>query len=249
MISKTTLLTNLKLRIGPKLMSILSNDFIDEVLYMRTLPRFSDWYPQLYDIKLTADDAIPMRGYSGRITNFGAYRIPNQFDVPWVDSRERFHWRDLEDYRISGNDLTDIYNGGNFLMRSMFLNTMSLVPHTRSYFLVTFQEPDLILVDPPQNAHRDFNIVMQADRTLKTIPRNMERFFIDYFVAQMKSAIYIDRQYDSGTQTFNGVEIDTKLEDLREGDNEIKDLEDIFEKDYYKNPERFQTICLYQYKN
>ena len=134
-------------------------------------------------------------------------------------------------------------------MRSMFLNTMSLVPHTRSYFLVTFQEPDLILVDPPQNAHRDFNIVMQADRTLKTIPRNMERFFIDYFVAQMKSAIYIDRQYDSGTQTFNGVEIDTKLEDLREGDNEIKDLEDIFEKDYYKNPERFQTICLYQYKN
>ena len=32
-----------------------------------------------------------MRGYSGRITNFGAYRIPNQFDVPWVDSQERFH--------------------------------------------------------------------------------------------------------------------------------------------------------------
>ena len=49
------------------------------------------------------------------------------------------------------------------------------MPHTRSYYLVTFQEPDLLIVDPPQQSHRDFTVQLKANRTLKTIPKNIKQ--------------------------------------------------------------------------
>ena len=131
----------------------------------------------------------------------------------------------------------------------MFLSARSAMPHSRTYYMVSFQEPDLLIVDPPQQIHRDFSVTMQADRTLKTIPRNMERFFEDYFIAQMKFAIFQDLKYEDGTQTYAGVEIDTKISDFSNANSEIQEIEDMFEKDYYKNPQRFQTICLYQNKS
>ena len=249
MISRTKLLENLRIEIGSKVFDLLTNEFINKILYMRVLPRFSDWYPLLCKIRINKSCAVPFQNYNGKITNFAAYRIPDQFDVPWLDVNEEFRWRDIEDYNIGGNDTTDIYTGGNFILNNMFLSARSAMPHSRTYYMVSFQEPDLLIVDPPQQIHRDFSVTMQADRTLKTIPRNMERFFEDYFIAQMKFAIFQDLKYEDGTQTYAGVEIDTKISDLSEAKSEIKEIEEEFEKDYYKNPQRFQTICLYQNKS
>lgn len=248
MISKTKLLENLRIEIGSKLFDLLSNEFIDKILYLRVLPRFSDWYPLLCKIKITKDCAIPYRDYNGRITNFGSYRIPKQFDVPWIDINEEFRWRDLEDYSIGGNDLSDVYTGGNFILNNFFLNSRSVTPHTRSYFIIEYQEPDLLLVEPSLQVHRDFTVTMQADRTLRTIPRNMETPFERYFIAQVKYAMFQDRKYESGSQTFAGIEVDTKIDDLADAKSDIESLEEEFEGDFYKNPERFKTICLYQVK-
>lgn len=249
MISKSKLLTNLRIEIGPKLFDLLSNDFINEILYYRVLPRFSDWYPLLCKIRLTKDEAIPYQTYDGRVINYGAYRIPKQFDVPWIDSSEEFVWRDIEDYFIGTNDISDAYTGGNFILNNFFLQARSAMPHTRSYNEVSFQEPDLLLVEPPLQVHRNFVVVMQADRTLRTIPKNMETPFERYFIANMKFAIYHDRKYDAGTQTYAGIEIDTKIDDLSNAESEIEKLEEEFEKDYKLSPERIAVQCLYQYKS
>ena len=64
---------------------------------------------------------------------------------------------------------------------------------TRSYFIVRFQEPDLLIVNPPMQVHRDFNVTLQADRNLSTIPRNMETIFQKYFVALMKQYTFLEK--------------------------------------------------------
>ena len=248
MISRSELMRKLKRELSPHIYSMLSEEFIEEILYDEALKRFSDWYPLLCDIRIVQDDAIPYRDYSGRIFNYSTYKIPHSFNVPGIDTKERFVWRDLEDYQIGGNDQSDVMSGGNFLLNTMFLSARSNMPHTRSYFIIRFQEPDLIIVNPPMQVHRDFNITMQADRTLSTIPRNMERYFQDYFIALVKYFTYTRFKYESGNQIYGGIEIDTKISDFESSRSDIKELEDIFEKDYYKAAQRFDVICLYQKK-
>ena len=249
MISKTKLLENLRIDLGSRLFELLSLDFINKILYMRVLPRFSDFYPLLCMIRITKREAVPFRTWNGQVLNYGYYRIPKRFDVPWLDVDEVFNWRDIEDYSVGTNDYADVYTGGNFLLNSFFLSARSRMPHTRSYYNIDFEEPDLLVVNPPQASHRDFSVVMQADRTLKTIPRNMETLFERYFIACIKHAMYNERKYEGGSQTYAGIEIDTKIDDLSNAESEVKELEEAFERDFYKNPERFNVICLYQDKS
>jgi hypothetical protein len=60
--------------------------------------------------------------------------------------------------------------------------------------------------------------------------------------------MFQERKYESGSQTFAGIEVDTKIDDLADAKSDIESLEEEFEGDFYKNPERFKTICLYQVK-
>jgi len=249
MISRSELIRKLKREMSPAQFALLSEDFINEILYDEALKRFSNWYWMLCDIRITEKDAIPYQDYTGRVYNFSTYRIPSSFNVPGIDSSEKFTWIDIEDYQIGGNDTTDVLTGGNFLLNSMFLNAKSSFPHNRSYYTVTFREPNLLIVNPPQQIHRNFNVTMKAYRTLSTLPRNMEMYFQQYFVALVKYYLYIRKQHDSGSQVFGGIEIDTKLDDFKDSESVIKEIEDIFEKDYYRNPETFAVQCLYQRKS
>lgn len=249
MISRSELIRKLIREISPQVFRLCSEAFINEVLYDEVLPNFSDWYPLLCDIKITKDDAIPYKDYNGRIYNFGSYRIPEQFDMPGLDSREKFRWRDIEDYQIATNDNSDVYTGGNFMMNHLFLSSRAQVPHTRSYYIINFREPNMLVVEPPMQVHRNFVVTMQADRTLSTIPRNMRTWFFKYFVAKMKYAIYVKYKYEEGSQTYAGIDIETKIEDFKDAESEIKEIEEEFDKDYMKNPERFSVICLYQKKS
>lgn len=248
MISRSKLMSKLKRELSPQVYNILPESFINEILYDEALKRFSDWYPVLCDVRITGDDAIPFRDYSGRIYNYSTYRIPKSFNIPGINSKEEFVWRDLEDYQVGGNDQSDVMSGGNFLLNTMFLSARSNMPHTRSYFVIRFQEPDLLIVNPPMQVHRDFNVTLQADRNLSTIPRNMETPFQKYFVALMKQYTYNRLKYESGNQVYGGIEIDTKINDFENAESEVKEIEADFDKDYYKAPQRFDVICLYQKK-
>lgn len=248
MISRSMLMQKLKREISPPIFNMLPETFFNEILYDEALRRFSNWYWLLCDIQITQKDAIPYQTYGGKTFNYSCYRIPSQFDVPGLDSSEKFEWIDIEDYQIGGNDTTDVYTGGNFLLNNMFLSARSNMPHTRTYYLVTFREPDLLIVNPPMQVHRNFNVTMKAYRTLSTIPKNMEFYFQKYFVALFKYYAYNRLKYESGSQIYGGVEIDTKIDDLKEAESEIKELEEEFEKDYYKSPETFSTQLLYTKK-
>ena len=90
MISKSRLIQKLKRELSPQQFEFINEDFINEILYDEALRRFSNWYWLLCDIRITAENAIPFQDYTGRLYNYSTYRIPDNFDVPGIDTSEKF---------------------------------------------------------------------------------------------------------------------------------------------------------------
>lgn len=248
MISKSELVRKLKRSLGDKIFRLITDDFIDEVLEDETLDVFSEYYPQLINVRITKEDAIPYTDFNGKIYYWKVYRIPKQYPIASVNATKDYIWRDIENYYICGNDNSDTYSGGNFVLNQFFLSARAAMPHTRSYYQITFQEPDIIVIDPPLQTHRNFELVMQAKRTLDTVPRNMKTLFLQLFVCDMKIALYNRYKHESGTQTYGGIEIDMKIDDFSNAESERDELIQQMEKDWFKNPERFEVANLYNVK-
>jgi hypothetical protein len=251
MISKSELYRKIKRDIGDQLFRLISESFIEETLHDESLRVFSDYYPKLVSITIHKDDAIPYQDYTGRTFNYMRYRLPNitQPTSYYGMESEQYEWRDIENYYITGNDTSDIYSGGNFLLNQYFLSARAAMPHTRSYYQIQFEEPDILIIDPPQQQHRNFTVVMQANRTLKTIPRNMQTLFLQLVVCDIEIALLHKFKHETGNQTYGGIEIDTKLDDFSDAKSDREKLIDIFEHDWMKNPERFEVETLYQSKS
>ncbi len=248
MISKSELVRKLKRSLGDKIFRLITDDFIDEVLEDETLDVFSEYYPQLVNVRITKEDAIPYTDFNGKIYHWKVYRIPKQYPIASINATKDYVWRDIENYYICGNDNSDTYSGGNFVLNQFFLSARAAMPHTRSYYQITFQEPDIIVIDPPLQTHRNFELVMQAKRTLDTVPRNMKTLFLQLFVCDMKIALYNRYKHESGTQTYGGIEIDMKIDDFSNAESERDELIQQMEKDWFKNPERFEVANLYNVK-
>ena len=248
MISKSELRRRLKRSRGDKIFRLVTDEFINEILEDETLDVFSEYYPQLVNVRITKNDAVPYTDYNGKFFPYKIYRIPKQFPVASINGTRDYVWRDIENYYICGNDASDVYSGGNFVLNQYYLSARAAMPHTRSYYQITFQEPDIIVVDPPLQSHRNFELVMQAKRTLDTVPRNMKSLFLNLFVADVKIALYNRYKHEGGSQTYGGIEIDMKIDDYSGADSERKEIIDIMEKDWMLNPERFEVANLYNTK-
>lgn len=248
MISRSELIRKLKRSVGDQIFKLINQSLIDEVLQDETLLTFSDYYPLLVDITITKDCAIPYTSYSGINFNYMKYKLPELSDFRPLAQNEIFEWRDIENYYITGNDSSDVYSGGNFLMNQFFISARSTMPHTRSYFEVTFEEPNILILNPPQQTHRNFTVRMQSKRTLSTVLKNMQSIFMNLFVADMKIALYNKYQHETGNQIYGGIEIETKIENFADAVGDREKIIDIFEGDWMKNPERFEVINLYNNK-
>lgn len=249
MISKSELYRKLKREVGDQIFRLLSESFIDEVLHDESLRVFSEYYPLLINVMLTRNDAIPYQDYNGKVYNFKTYKLPEIAPVNPLSQQKTYEWRDIENFYLVGNDMSDVYSGGNFLLNQFFLSARADMPHTRSYYNITFEEPNIIVVDPPLQQHRNFTVTMQANHTISTLPRNMQSLFMDLFVADMKIAIYNKFKHQSGNQTYGGIEIETKIDDFADAKSDRKEIIDIFEHDFMKNPARFEVINLFNNKS
>lgn len=250
MITRSMLYSRLKKQLGSKLLRLISEDLINEVLNMETLPTFSDYYPLLVSMKIKASDAIQYTDYNGYKNGYTLYRIPNisSSNGFYQSQNDDYVWIDIENYYMTGNDYSDVYTGGNLLLNQFFLSANANIPHTRSYYILTFQEPNTLVVDPPQMIHRDFTVIMKAVHKLHTVPRNMREIFLSLFVADCKIYLYNEYANEEGSQVYGGIEIDTKLDRLSNGEDERKEVIEIMEADWMLNPERFEVINLYQTK-
>lgn len=249
MISKSELYRKLRREVGDQIFHLVSESFIEEVIHDESLRLFSEYYPLLVSVLITRADAVPYRDYNGKVYNFRMYKIPQSPSLGQLGNDQEYEWRDIENYYMTANDTSDIYSGGNFMLNQFFLSARSSMPHTRSYYMITFTEPDTLIVDPPLTQHRNFTVVMQANRTLATVPRNMQELFMQLCVADLKIALYNKFKHETGNQVYGGVEIETKIDDFSDAKGDRERLIEIFSKDWSLNPERFETMCLYQNKS
>ena len=246
MISKSELMRALKRELGTATFRLVTEQMVDEVLHDETLMTFSEFYPLLIDVQVTRDMAIPFQSYSGKLSNYRYYKLSKEKPTGQTMGVREYEWRDIENFYILGNDTGDCYTGGNFVLNQFFMSGRAAMPHTRSYYELKFMEPDIIEVSPPMTVHRNFVVKMQANRTLADIPRNMQRPFTRLFICDMCIMLYHEYAHDEGSQTYGGVEIDTRLGDLKDYQSERETLiNDVFEKDWFKNPERFEAEVLY----
>ena len=85
MISKSELIRKLKRSLGDKIFRLVTDEFINEILEDETLDVFSEYYPQLVNVRITKNDAVPYTDYNGKFFPYKIYRIPKQFPVASIN--------------------------------------------------------------------------------------------------------------------------------------------------------------------
>ena len=120
MISKSELIRKLKRSLGDKIFRLVTDEFINEILEDETLDVFSEYYPLLVNVRITKNDAVPYTDYNGKFFPYKIYRIPKQFPVASINGTRDYVWRDIENYYICGNDASDVYSGGNFVLNQFW---------------------------------------------------------------------------------------------------------------------------------
>jgi hypothetical protein len=229
------LLRKLQRRIGSKLYQSVNTDFFIDILNEETLDTFSSYYPKLVKgIKITKACAIPTYDPVNHLQQFHRYIIPKYTsDIEYVGI-ERAIFQD-QGYGSSFNGLNSIFAD------AIFAKVSSLMPYPVISYTTTFEAPEFCLVSPYRTNHTDFVLIMQRKIRLSEIPMGIQEYFVRLFTLDCKIAIYNEFPAARDSGTINGVEVNTNISDFNSATSDRESLLDIFEEDYYKNPERFDT--------
>lgn len=225
----------------------LCDDHMIEAAIHESLLLYSEFYPKRISFRVTRDMAIPHTDIKGRVINVGKFALP----LKWPNSDETINYIDIAGYHILGNDTSDAMSGwSNVMLETLVKQALSQLPNNRSPFTLRFEQPNIIVLDPAAtySFHQSFIVTMKIVRRLDEVQFSMHRHFEELFVAYMKKIIYNRYKHSKGTQEYAGVEIDTLIDDYSNADDEIKDKIELFKGDYYKNPELYDDILLYNHK-
>lgn len=232
--NETLLLRRLQRRIGSKLYNCVDEQFFMDVLNEETLETFSSYYPKLVrGIRITAADAIPTYDPQTGVTEYHRYVIPKLNP----DSDE---YIGIEQFLFPGQGFEQTMTGFNQpLVDAAFAKIRSLEPIPPIRYTCTFEEPNFCLISPYRRNHVDFTLVMQRKIKLSEIPNGLEEYFLRLFTFDCKLALYNEFPAARESGVINGIEVNTTLSDFSNAAADREALLDIFEEDYYKNPDRF----------
>lgn len=237
MLNETMLLNNLKLALGDDLFDGLDPEWLIHIMETRTQNSFSILYPKivkgiLIQEKHRIKSVHPQTGQEA----YYQYLIPNE-------AEGRYAFINIENYYFPGNFMNDRYTG----MMPMLTDTMagalrSLSPTPVIRTSVTFEPPNIAVLDPIPKVHRDFSLNMQRVRALSEFPLFFFEMFLDLYTADVKSAIYNKFKNARDGATIGGVEVKTFIDEYSSAESDRKELIATYRKDYFKNPERFEAI-------
>jgi hypothetical protein len=234
--NETMLLRKLQRRIGSKLFQAISVDFFVDVLNEETIDTFSSYYPKLIKgIKITRACAIPAYDPANNIQQFHRYKIPRYSqDIEYIGIERAI----MQDQGFSGS-----YSGlSSIFAEAAFSKVHSLMPASPVSYTTTFEAPDFCIVTPYRQNHADFVLIMQRKIRLTEIPMGLQEYFTRLFALDCKLAIYNEFPAARDSGTINGVEVNTSISDFNNALSDRESLLDVFENDYYKNPERFDSM-------
>lgn len=246
MLTRTELLRRLKLELGPHIWNLCTDVMIDEAIH-ESLLLYSEFYPQLYKIRVTKDMAVSWTDEKGRTVRYGKYLLPETYP----QTNEKIHYIGIFSYNIFGNDTSDAYSGrGNLMLDTLSKIALSQLPNSRSPFTLSFEQPNIISLDPSASYAfmQSIMLTMKVVKRLDQVQYTMARHFKDLFIAWVKKILYNYYKHSKGDQTVAGVEIDLLLDDYSSADEDIDKKIELFSNDYYKNPELYDNINHFNHK-
>jgi hypothetical protein len=234
--NETMLLRKLQRRIGSKLYQAVDPAFFIDILYEETIDTFSTYYPKLVKgIKITKDCAIPTYDPVNHLQQFHRYKIPKyNHDIEYIG---------IEQCIMQDQGFENTFSSINPpLVEAAFGKIRSLLPIPVISYTTTFEEPDFCIVSPYRTNHIDFVLIMQRKIKLSEVSMGLQEYFVRLFAFDCKLAIYNEFPGARDSGTINGVEVNTNISDFNSAAADREALLDVFEGDYYTNPERFSAM-------
>ena len=242
MISMNLLHWHIKDAIGEVLYKTQDPSYYNEILKNKTLLLWGGSYFPKIDkgIRITRDCAIEVENpQTGEISHSAMYRVPmyNKDDL----------YINYENVYYPGNIVINQLGSTNQVLNGLSQQIASALPNNQYYNTVRysfgFMQPNIITIDPVPMNHIDFTVDMQRCPRIYEIPVYYFEYFKNIFIADVKSSLYVKLKPLIGSTSFQGVEINTDMiEVLSNGEDQRKEMIELFEKNYWKDPSRYGSL-------
>lgn len=231
MLNQTTLLQNIELDLGYKFTDLeITHEEIMDIIKLRTLPEFSKYYPFQERVRIVKE-TDKVDGYTNRFYLRTDHEIININRVVGMST---------------ANGLNDIVVGTPSPMASVApgasLYEMDAYATMQGFTNVsTFQyiHPGMLEVAPNPSMTSYYIVVCNVvhDESLLTIPLNMQDYFRQLAVLDVKAALYLIRNRIVNLQSSLG-SIELFIDDLSSARDERRDLIERFSADTIKSSRR-----------
>lgn len=233
-----TLISRMKKRLPGPVFQSVDNDFWIEILLEESLSLFSSYYPTVVKgILVTQDMAIETIDMKRRRNKSSRYAIP------MVD--ELYPYTGISTFHYPRNYLGGGVFSHNGVVDAVTSKIISSTNPVDVKYTATFEAPNVIVITPPPYTHLDFNLSLYRLKRLEEIDTGYHELFKKLYEADCKIALYHKFYTVSEGGTFAGID----LKDYVAGFNDFEDKRNEYieemEKDYYKDPIRFEEIFNY----
>ncbi|MGL4949670.1 MAG: hypothetical protein ACRC5M_04750 [Anaeroplasmataceae bacterium] len=246
MVTLNNLLFHLKDEIGEIIYNSQKPEFYREILEKKTLMLWATYFPKIVKaIMIREADGVPMKHpQTGVVCRSGLYKIPKNNPDDVYISYEKVYYQGNLNMNQASSSLPAMNNMIGLISQSL--------PNNQFYgierYSFEFSPPDLLRIEPIPMRHIDFSINMQRIPRLTEIPVYYLEPFKNLFIADVKISLYNKYKHlaKGGSATYQGLEITTDLiSDLESGKDERKDSLELFEKNYWKDPSRYESLLFY----
>jgi len=238
MLDMNILIGRMKRRLPDPVFKAVTTDFFIDVLMSETLPTYSQYYPKIIKgILVTGAMAIETIDTAGKIN------LCCKYVVPLVD--DLYPYTGIATFNYPRN----YTNGGTYsnagaidAFSAKVMSSMNM-PDTR--FTASFEAPNVVEISPPPKMHMDFSMSLYQTRRLEEVKNGYEEWFKKLFECDVKIALYHKLYTISDGGSYGGIEIKDYVSKFEDYESKRDDLLEEFQKDFYKDPDRFDEIFSY----
>ena len=235
MLTQTTLLQNIEWDLGYKFTDLeISPEEIMSIIKLRTLPDFSKYFPYQERLRINIDtDKVP--GYSNRFYLRTDHEILNINRIVGNSNRNS-----LNDIVVGTPSPLMSTAGGASLYEMDAYATMTGFTNVQTY---QYYHPDMIEFSPNSSLGSYYIVVCNVvhDESLLTIPANMQDYFRQLAVCDVKSSLYLIRNRIANLQSSLG-SIELFIDDLSTARDERRELMEKFAASSIKSARRKKLI-------
>lgn len=238
MLDINSLIKRMKNRLPDPVFKAVDTDFFIDILMDETLTLYSTYYPKLVKgILVTGAMALKTVDSAGKLNMSTKYAIPLIDDV--------YPYTGLATFNYPRN-----FTGGGTYSNPGIIDAVSArvmssmnIPDVR--FTASFEAPNIIVIDPPPKVHMDYSISLYQMRRLEEVKTGYHETLKQLYECDCKIALYYKfyQLVDGGE--YGGVTLKDFVSPFLDFESRRNDLIEVFEKDYFKDPDRHEEIFNY----